>query len=223
MSAARQVSAPPADKVVLVGNPGVGKSTIFQYFKTGRFVPKDQLSHRDKAEHTKKWTVSGAGVERSVSEPSQGQLRALINCESAPLFQMTMYDTAGVERHTQTMLPTYFRWAKAIILVYSIDNMESFGDIGSNWLDNSLNSASDALVALVGNKVDLESKRVISRERALQYALINDIDRSMVFEISAKTGHGVTEMFDAIVKKIEPVQQTQSTIEPKPNSKPNCC
>ena len=58
-------SAPPPDKVVLVGNPGVGKSTIFQYFKTGRFVPEDELSHRDKAEHTKKWTVSG--VERSVS------------------------------------------------------------------------------------------------------------------------------------------------------------
>ncbi|CAI8009218.1 Ras-related protein Rab-37 [Geodia barretti] len=205
MSAGRE-SAPPADKVVLVGNPGVGKSTIYQYFKTGRFAPEDQLSHRDKAEHTKKWNVSG--VERS----------------------MTLYDTAGVERHTQTMLPTYFRRAKAIMLVYSIDNMESFGDIGSNWLDNSLNSANSARVVLVGNKVDLEdgqevggeSKRVISRERAMQYAVMNDIDRSMVFEISAKTGHGVTEMFDAIVKTIDPVVQSQPAVDEKPNQ-PSCC
>ena len=143
---------------------------------------------------------------------------------------MTLYDTAGVERHTQTMLPTYFRRAKAIMLVYSIDNMESFGDIGSNWLDNSLNSANSARVVLVGNKVDLEdgqevggeSKRVISRERAMQYAVMNDIDRSMVFEISAKTGHGVTEMFDAIVKTIDPVVQSQPAVDEKPNQ-PSCC
>ena len=57
-------AAPPADKVVLVGSPGVGKSTIFQHFKTGRFVPEEQLSHRDKAECTKEWIVSG--VKRSV-------------------------------------------------------------------------------------------------------------------------------------------------------------
>ena len=145
-------------------------------------------------------------------------------CESDPL-QMTLYDTAGVERHTQTMLPTYFRRAKAIILVYSIDNMESFGDIGSNWLDNSTNSVSGAKVVLVGNKVDLdkERKRVISRDRAMQYAVMNDIERSMVFEISAKTGQGVTEMFDTVVKMIEPVSQPQSLPEPKPNQKPNCC
>lgn len=145
-------------------------------------------------------------------------------CESDPL-QMTLYDTAGVERYTQTMLPTYFRRAKAIILVYSIDNMESFGDIGSNWLDNSTNSVSGAKVVLVGNKVDLdkERKRVISRDRAMQYAVMNDVERSMVFEISAKTGQGVTEMFDAVVKTIEPVSRPQSLPEPKPNRKPNCC
>ena len=57
--------APPGNKVVLVGNPGVGKSTIFQYFKTGRFVPTSQLNHHDKAEHTKEWMVEG--VSRTVS------------------------------------------------------------------------------------------------------------------------------------------------------------
>ena len=56
---------PPEDKVVLVGNPGVGKSTIFQFFRTGKFVHADQLSHHDKAEHTKEWIVSGS--KRSVS------------------------------------------------------------------------------------------------------------------------------------------------------------
>ena len=142
---------------------------------------------------------------------------------------MTLYDTAGVERHTQTILPTYFRFAKVIILVYSIDNQESFGEIGSNWMDNSLDSASAARLVLVGNKVDLdsgedggESKRVVSRERAAQYAVNNDIDKSMVFEISAKTGQGVTEMFDAVARTIEPVSKPPQTL-PNPKPKPSCC
>lgn len=143
---------------------------------------------------------------------------------------MTLYDTAGVERHTQTMLPTYFRRAKAIILVYSIDNMESFGDISSNWMDNSVNSASDAQLVLVGNKVDLdngvdgETRRRISHERALQYASLNDIDMNMVFEISAKTGKGVVEMFDAVAQKIAPASSTNTdnnTLREKPQ-KPDC-
>ena len=66
----------PDDKVVLVGNPAVGKSTIFQFFKSGKFMPADQLSHRDKAEHSKQWTVS-TGERRSVSQtyiPSDGAI-----------------------------------------------------------------------------------------------------------------------------------------------------
>ena len=134
---------------------------------------------------------------------------------------MTLFDTAGVERHTQTMLPTYFRKAKAIILVYSIDNVESFDDIGSNWMDNSMNAGIGAHIALVGNKVDLdqsdegESKRVISRQRAMQYADSNDIDKKMVFEVSAKTGQGIQEMFDAVAHKVTPISSEQTEPEKK--------
>ena len=56
---------PPLDKVVLVGSPGVGKSTIFQRFRTGKFVAADQFSHRDRAEHSKEWTVSETKVSVS--------------------------------------------------------------------------------------------------------------------------------------------------------------
>ena len=128
------------------------------------------------------------------------------------------------------MLPTYFRRAKAVILVYSIDNMESFGDISSNWMDNCTNSADEAELVLVGNKVDLDRRRAdsdtptrIPLERALQYALHHDIDKSMVFEISAKTGRGVSEMFDAIAEKIAPASSPPAVSTPtdKPH-KPDC-
>lgn len=109
-----------------------------------------------------------------------------------------------------------------VILVYSIDNEESFGEIGSNWQDNSMSSVSSARLVLVGNKTDLEENRVVSGDRALQYAVNNDIDKNMVFEISAKTGDGVEAMFDAIAKTIEPVrappQHHKSVDKPK-----QCC
>ena len=61
----------PLDKVVLVGNPGVGKSTIFQRFKTGLFVREEELTHHDKAgqEHQKVWEVGDeeVSVSRSVA------------------------------------------------------------------------------------------------------------------------------------------------------------
>lgn len=59
-------ASPPQDKVVLVGSPGVGKSTIFQFFKTGKFVPASQLNHHGKADHSKQWTASETKVSVSL-------------------------------------------------------------------------------------------------------------------------------------------------------------
>ena len=58
----------PLDKVVLVGNPGVGKSTIFQRFKTGRFVREQELTHHDKEgqEYQKVWDVGDEEVSVSL-------------------------------------------------------------------------------------------------------------------------------------------------------------
>ena len=105
------------------------------------------------------------------------------------------------------------------MLVYSINNEDSFDAIGDNWIDNASNYAdTTTAVVLVGNKLDLvtgseaeteegedERKggaRAISRKRAAQFAQNQDIEEDMVFEISAKTGDGFQEMFDAVACKL---------------------
>ena len=105
------------------------------------------------------------------------------------------------------------------MLVYSINNEDSFDAIGDNWMDNASSYAeTSSAVVLVGNKLDLatgggaeteeeegerkEGARVISRKRAAQFAQNQDIDEDMVFEISAKTGDGFQEMFDAVACKL---------------------
>ena len=121
-----------------------------------------------------------------------------------------------------TIPQTYFRWSKVVLLVYSIDDPDSFDSL-SNWADNAigarLGGPLETITCLVGNKCDLDD-RMVTEERARQYAEINDIDEDMVFEVSAKDGTGVNEMFDKIALKMKPV--AKKSAPPRKQSK-QCC
>lgn len=111
---------------------------------------------------------------------------------------MTLYDTAGMERYTATIPPTYFRHARAVILVYAVDNEESIGNI-SSWSENfskhRIGDTVDTLkVLLVGNKVDLN--RTVSVNRVNEVAEICGIDSSLKYEISTMNNEGFDELFD---------------------------
>ena len=58
----------PEDKVVLVGSQGVGKTTIFKRFTTGRFVEEEDLSHHSQSECCMQWDLSERGGRASVSK-----------------------------------------------------------------------------------------------------------------------------------------------------------
>lgn len=131
---------------------------------------------------------------------------------------MTLYDTAGIERHMSTIPQTYFRWSKVTMLVYSIDDSDTFDSL-TNWADNavcsSVGSPMETLTVLVGNKVDQGDYRAVDKSRAQQYAENNDIDSSMVFEVSAKDGTCVKEMFDNIALKMKPSARAAPPSRPK--------
>lgn len=124
-----------------------------------------------------------------------------------------------------TIPQTYFRWSKVIMLVYSIDDSDTFDSL-TNWADNAVcaragRAQSDVITVLVGNKLDLEEDRKVDQTRAQQYAENNDIEEDMIFEVSAKTGAGVEEMFNAIAQKIKPVVRPR---EPQQKQgKQSCC
>lgn len=126
---------------------------------------------------------------------------------------MTLFDTAGVERYTQTIPPTYYRKAKVVILVYSVDNSDSFNAISSNWVDIPSSAEDTHLTVIVGNKCDLnedeEAEQFVPRRRAQTLASNHEIDQSLVFEISALTGKGFQELFDRVAVMMQP--ETPST------------
>jgi len=72
------------------------------------------------------------------------------------------------------------------VLVYAIDNKESFTHV-ENWLNDLKSQANeDVRIFLVGNKADLEEDRKVSKEEGEKYKLDQHLDLFM--ETSAKTG-----------------------------------
>ncbi len=118
---------------------------------------------------------------------------------------MTLFDTAGMECHNPRarLNSTYFRRSKVIIFVYDINNRDSFDSL-SHWEDEALQKTitrnnTEILMALVGNKLDLaDDERQVTRSRALQFAENFFIPEHLIFEVSAKTGEGVEQMFNTI-------------------------
>ena len=149
-----------------------------------------------------------------------------------PPSQMTLFDTAGMERFEGTLPPTYFRNAFSVMFVYAIDSSDSISSIPS-WADSvSVQHIGDQgkniIKALVGNKCDLEDEREVNAMRAKETAQRSDIADEMVFEVSALTGEGVEKMFATIAsefkKRGKKSESSRNTFpEEQPSQKRKCC
>ena len=106
--------------------------------------------------------------------------------------KLQICDTCGQEVY-RSLIGSFYRNSSLAIIVYSIDNENSFNNIES-WLNELKTKGNpDINVFLVGNKVDLEDKRVVSKEMANDICDTNNIKFFM--ETSAKTGFNVKNIF----------------------------
>ncbi|MES1913502.1 MAG: hypothetical protein MHM6MM_005697 [Cercozoa sp. M6MM] len=163
-------------KVVLVGDPGVGKSCLVLRFADQSFNTKH---------------VSTIGVD----------FRFRIMPKGEHTVKLQIWDTAGHERF-RTLTTSYFRrGAHGIILVYDIADETSFSHIGM-WLDEikrHSDPGSKLPLLLIGNKTDLGKRREVSTEQALEFATQHGM---MFVEVSAKSDHNVDEAFDELVNRM---------------------
>ena len=106
-------------------------------------------------------------------------------------------------------MPMYIRDADAdiIIVVYDISNKESFTHT-EYWFNEAKKwKREDALLILVGNKIDLEDKREVKSKEAEDFANEKGL---LFYEVSAKTGENVGGLFE---KKIFPKMASKFSIE----------
>mmetsp|Transcript_30967 Transcript_30967/g.74789 ORF Transcript_30967/g.74789 Transcript_30967/m.74789 type:complete len:158 (-) Transcript_30967:577-1050(-) len=109
-----------------------------------------------------------------------------------------IWDTAGQERY-RSLAPMYYRGASAAIVVYDITNPDSFAGAKSWVKELQRRGDPNVVIALAGNKADLESRRKVEFEEANAYAEENGI---LHLETSAKNANNVQPLFVDIAKKL---------------------
>uniref|UniRef100_A0A0G4HK55 Uncharacterized protein n=1 Tax=Chromera velia CCMP2878 TaxID=1169474 RepID=A0A0G4HK55_9ALVE len=160
-------------KLVLLGDASVGKSCLVCRFAKEEFYEFQEP------------TIGAAFMTQSVN---------LGDC----ITKFEIWDTAGQERY-RSLAPMYYRGASAAVVVYDITNKESF-EGAKSWVSElqSLHP-SDVVIALAGNKEDLDGQRMVERETAEAYAQESGV---LFLETSAKTGNNVKELFVEIARRL---------------------
>jgi Ras-related protein Rab-5C len=161
-------------KLVLLGQAGVGKSNLVLRFVKGEFHENNES------------TIGAAFLTQTVTLSDQSTVK------------FEIWDTAGQERFN-SLAPMYYRGAQAALVVYDITNDSSLSRAKAWVKELQTQGVPKMVIALVGNKSDLESLRRIKTEDAQNYAEDNGI---LFMETSAKTCQNVKEIFEAIAKTL---------------------
>ena len=149
--------------------------------------------------------------------------------------RLKLLDTPGQERYEDT-IPQYVRTSDGVLLVYDVTECESLGNL-RKWLQFSRNHThEDAILMVVGNKIDLGQKRMVDRSQAQAFVHDND-DIAEYLETSALTRAKLDEVFQRMAEKIfedldlenirdDPLLGPETVIlteKPEKPSKSKCC
>ena len=108
------------------------------------------------------------------------------------IVKLQIWDTCGQELY-RSLITNFYRNSSLAIMVYAINSKESFENIDM-WLRELRTHASpDAKVFLIGNKVDLEENREVTKEQGEQFC--KDYKINVFMEASAKTGLNAQNIF----------------------------
>ena len=189
-------------KLVLLGDAGVGKSSIVLRFTDDSFSDFQES------------TVGSAFLKKQIELEHS-------------IIRFEIWDTAGQEKY-RSLAPMYYRGAHVAIVVYDITREITF-NIAKKWIKElQINGRKNIKIALVGNKVDLKDKREVQLDCAKNFA---DTEKLLFFEVSAKQDINITEMFRKLGETVDKIKSSENNIDifteiiskSNSNSKSNCC
>lgn len=119
-------------KILIIGESGVGKSSLLLRFVEDNFDPEQTLTIGVDFK-TKRLTIDGNAVK------------------------LAIWDTAGQERF-RTLTPSYYRDAQGAILVFDVNSYATFAKL-EVWLSelDTYSTKSNIVKMIVGNKIDMVS------------------------------------------------------------------
>ena len=130
-------------KVVLIGESGVGKTSIISKF-TKRLFNRDIMSTNGATFTTKKKKFK----------------------EQQKIIFFEIWDTARQEKY-RALAKMFFKDAAVVLIVYDITNKNCYVEIKKYWMDIvKENGPKQMIIYIVGNKYDLSEKEEVNEEKA---------------------------------------------------------
>lgn len=172
-------------KILLVGETTSGKTSIAQKFCHDEF--------------TRQYTPT-SGIDFFLKNTTIGYYKNV---------NLHVWDVSGLALRSN-MLDKYVFGAHIVLLVYDITNSSSF-DVLEEWMDQvrriSESNDETPLVAVVGNKCDMEHQRTVKRDRSHRFAAENGFT---CHDISARTGEAVSLCIITLAAQVLGVRLTKT-------------
>ena len=163
-----------AFKILLLGDSSVGKTCILKRYTDNTF--QDAY-------------LSTIGFDFKFKT---------VNLNNGKQVRVQLWDTAGQERF-RTIAKSYYKSANGILLIYDVTNRKSYDNI-RKWLNQIREEAPNRVsIILVGNKIDIEEKRIVKKEEGESLAKSCNLP---FFESSAKDGTNINESFQLLIEQI---------------------
>jgi small GTP-binding protein len=158
-------------KLIVLGNAGVGKTSLINQFVTKKFYNDYR-------------PTLGISITSQVYNV-QGFDEAKIN--------FMIWDVAG-QKFFQRVRKHYYQQAHAAFIMYDVTNKQTFEDV-EMWHEDIRAELPSIPFVIIGNKIDLNDKRVISRAEGVEKAKRL---KCSFMETSAKTGENVMDAFNIL-------------------------
>ena len=160
-------------KVIIVGNSGVGKSSLLKRGSQKKFTESYQAT---------------IGFEFLLMYYDVNGIK----------MKLQIWDTCGQEMY-RSLIQGFYRNTALTLLIYAVNDQKSFDDL-DNWLKDIKSSTDNTQpIFLIGNKCDLDKElKIVSENDGQEFVRKNALE--YFSEASAKSGYGVNETFNKIVE-----------------------
>ena len=159
-------------KLIVLGSAAVGKTTLVNQF----------LKKEDVIDYRPTLGISISTQQFHVQGFKDDVIKFLV------------YDLAG-QSFFKRVRHQYYKGANCAFIVYDVTRRETFDEAIDFWLEDAQKKLGNVQFVLIGNKIDLEDKREITKEEGLEKA--NKL-KSFFIETSALKNVNVQDTFKII-------------------------